>query len=226
MKLLHSIFAVLISLSAVHTTANAQSTEKISVDLNLISVNVAMHPEHYRTLYDRYLAADTTLRIDEVATVYYGHPSMPNYAPDLTYTEIEEAVKAEAWQDAYRLSIEAAQLDPLSLGALVNVIKLTPNIELSGDNLNTYLIMRQRLEMLVGTILATGTGISPDSPIKVISENDMMIILKDILAIDTIVDRTKIGKIEAIKVTLGASTREHILYFDNSLYNQYKLLNP
>lgn len=215
-----SILLALLTLIAA-AGARAEQSERIDVDLNLIKVNVTMHPEHYRELLDRYMKADTTLRLDEVATVYYGSASTVDYAPDLTFPEIDEAIAAEDYAKAYDLSIKAAKEAPVSLPVLINVIKLMPKIDLK-DNLDSYLNVRQRLEMLIGTILASGTGIRRELPFKVISEGDMMVILKDILNVGEIVGRSKIGNIDAVKVTFPTNSREHILYFDDTIYDEYK----
>lgn len=224
MKLKLKILLALLTLFT-FAGARAQQSERIDVDLNLIKVNVTMNPEHYRELMNRYLQADTTLRLDEVATVYYGYAATPDYAPDLTFPEIDEAMSLENYEKAYKLSLAAAKEAPVSLPVLINVIKLMPQIDLKG-NLDSYLNIRQRLEMLIGTILASGTGIRRELPFKVISEADMMVILKDILNVDSIVDRSKIGQLDALKITFPTSSREHILYFDNTIYDQYKQHNP
>ena len=51
--------------------------------------------------------------------------------------------------------------------------------------------------------------------------DDMMVLLKDFFEVDKIVDRTKIGNVDAVKITFSTSAREHILYFDKSLQDQY-----
>ncbi len=224
MKLKEKILIALLTLFAFNG-AHAQENERIDVDINLIKVNVTMNPEHYRQLMDRYLKADTTLRIDEVATVYYGYAATPDYAPDLTFPEIDEAISLENYEKAYRLSLAAAKEAPVSLPVLINVIKLMPHIDLKG-NLDSYLNIRQRLEMLIGTILASGTGIRRELPFKVISEGDMMVILKDILEVKEIIGSSKIGNLDAIKITFPTNSREHILYFDNTTHEQYRQHNP
>lgn len=224
MKLKQRILLALLTLFA-FTGARAQENDRIDVDLNLIKVNVTMNPEHYRELMDRYMHADTTLRLDEMATVYYGYAATVDYDPDLTFPEIEDAINVEDYARAYELSVEKAAEAPVSLPVLINVIKLMPQIDLKG-NLDSYLNIRQRLEMLIGTILASGTGIRRELPFKVISEGDMMMILKDILNVGEIIDRSKIGQLDAVKITFPTSSREHILYFDNTLHDQYKQNKP
>ena len=113
----------------------------------------------------------------------------------------------------------------MSLPVLINVIKLMPHIDLKG-NLDSYLNIRQRLEMLIGTILASGTGIRRELPFKVISEGDMMVILKDILEVKEIIGSSKIGNLDAVKITFPTNSREHILYFDNTTHEQYRQHNP
>lgn len=223
MKLKQKILVALLTLLT-FAGARAEQNDRIDVDLNLIKVNVTMHPDHYRQLLDRYLKADTTLRLDEMATVYYGYAATMDYAPDLTFPEIDEAIANEDFAKAYDLSVKAAQEAPVSLPVLINVIKLMPQIDLKG-NLDSYLNIRQRLEMLIGTILASGTGIRRELPFKVISDGDMMVILKDILNVGEIKGRSKIGDLEAVKLTFPNSSREHILYFDNTTHDQYKQRN-
>lgn len=41
-------------------------------------------------------------------------------------------------------------------------------------------------------------------------------ILRNVLGVERIVDRTKVGNIDAVKVIFPGSDRQHILYFDNS----------
>lgn len=223
MKLKKTLLVALFTLFA-FAGARADETEHIDVDLNLIKVNVTMHPEHYRELMDRYLKADTTLRMDEMATVYYGYASTSDYAPDLTFPEIDEAIAANDFDKAYDLTVKASEEAPVSLPVLLNVIKLMPQINIQ-NRFDSYLNIRQRLEMLVGTILASGTGIRREQPFKVISEADMMVLLTDIIGADQILGKSKIGPIDAVKLTLPNSSRQHILYFDNTIYDQYKQRN-
>lgn len=220
MKLKQTVLLALLTLFTC-LGARAEQSERIDVDLNLIKVNVTMHPEHYRELMDRYMKADTTLRLDEIATVYYGYAATIDYDPDLTYPEIDSAIAAGDFVKAYDLSVKAADDAPVSLPVLINVIKLMPQIDLR-NNLSTYLNIRQRLEMLIGTILASGTGIRRELPFKVISEGDMMVILKDILNVGEIIDRSKIGQLDAVKITFPTNSREHILYFDNTIHDRYE----
>lgn len=215
-RILFAILGLLIAMGV-----RAQEAEYINVDLNLIKVNVSMNPEHYRELKERYLAADTTLRVDEIATVYYGYAATMDYAPELTFPDVDAALEAKDYASAYELCMQYVKENPVSLSLLYKLFQIMPQVDMKG-NLDAYINIRTRLEMLIGTVLASGTGISSSSPIKVISESDMMVILNDIFEVDKIVDRTKIGDVDAVKITFTTSTREHILYFDNSFQANYK----
>ena len=219
MKLKQRIFFAVVAL-LMTIGVQGQQREYIDLDLNLIKVNVSMNPEHYKELMDRYLAADTTLRIDELATVYYGYAATMDYAPDLTYPEIDAAIEAEDYASAYNLSVEKVKESPVSLRLLTNIVTFVPHIDLK-NRIAEFMNLRTRLSMLIGTILSTGTGIVSSSPIQVISEDDMMVLLKDFFEVDKIVDRTNIGNVDAVKITFSTSAREHILYFDKSLQDQY-----
>ena len=80
MKLKQRFLLALLTLFA-FTSARAQENDRIDVDLNLIKVNVTMNPEHYRELMDRYMHADTTLRLDEMAPYTTATPPPSTMTP-------------------------------------------------------------------------------------------------------------------------------------------------
>ena len=73
-----------------------------------------------------------------------------------------------------------------------------------------------RCDLIATAILESGNGTSPHSPFLVTDPADIDRILHNVLGIDSIVDRTKVGHVLALKVTFPGSARRHILYFDNA----------
>ncbi len=51
-------------------------------------------------------------------------------------------------------------------------------------------------------------------------------LLTNVLGIERIVDRTKVGDVDAIKVVFPGSDRQHILYFDNSREQMFMISQP
>jgi len=186
------------------------------LDLNAIEVDVQMNPGKYRALLERFEQADTTLTASELATIYFGYSFTPNYDPRETFSEIEEAYEASDYARVEQLCAEALKLNPVSLN--LNVLALASaehqrNKGTSGPNILKYGI---RSDLIATAILESGRGTNAASPFHVISSSDMSRILRNVLGIERIIDRSKVGPIDAIKVVFPGSDRHHILYFDNT----------
>lgn len=86
-----------------------------AIDYRQIEVDVTMHPARYKALLDRFVAADTTLTSDEMATVYYGFAFTPSYEPRDTFPEIHAAYDRKDYEEVARLIGPALELNPVSL---------------------------------------------------------------------------------------------------------------
>lgn len=220
------------SLIAIYTFAlvailPSRAVDLIDIDLNKIGVNVSMNPEHYRELLERFEKGDTTLRIDQIATVYYGYSFTFDYEPTLTYPEIEETFKKHNYSEAAQLADEAIKDNPVSLElTIASLLSNTRRKDKSDGSRDRAMLMQRRLDMLVDIILSSGKGISPDTPFVVISQSDMDSLITDIIGANSIIGRTTIGDFDAVKIMFPGSTREHILYFDNTRQHKFESERP
>lgn len=197
-----------------------------AADLNAIGVDVQMNPGKYRSLLERFEAADTTLTPQELSTVYFGYSFTPAYDPRESFSDVVEAYESGDYELASRLCGEALELNPVSLDLNVIAFAAAEHLRDYGTYGPQILKFGTRSDLIATAILESGRGTSAASPFQVISAADMSRILRNVLGIDRIVDRTKVGPVDAIKVTFPGNDRQHIIYFDNSREMQFYSSHP
>lgn len=192
------------------------------VDYNAMEVEMRMNPDRYRQLLERFENADTTLTNDELSLLYYGASFTPSYAPDAKYTDIEQAINDSNFEQASTLADKALQQDPMSLA--LNILALEASEKGADDAAHHIRTARLgfRCDMIANTILESGRGTNAASPFVVTSEADMMRIMRNVLGVSQIMDRTTVGPIDALKFNLPGNDRMHILYFDNTRQAQFE----
>ena len=197
-----------------------------AVDLNEIEVDVKMHPGKFRELLERFEQADTTLTPSELATVYFGYSYTPDYDPSETFPLVESAYDSGDYELTETLGLEAMELNPVSLDLNVLALAAADHMRDKGTYGPKILKYGIRCDLIATAILESGSGTTASSPFYVISSADMSRILRNVLGIDRIVDRTKVGDVDAIKVTFPGSDRQHILYFNNNRERQFFSSHP
>ena len=202
-------------------TAIAATALHAAIDLKALEVDVKMHPQRFRELLSRFENADTTLTPAELATIYFGYSFTPDYDPGESFTEIEHAYGTGNYQEAWQLCTEALRFNPVSLNLNVLAYATADHLRQTGTYGQELLRFGTRSDQIATTILESGRGTMAASPFIVISGADMERVLKNVLGIERIIDRTKVGDVDAVKVTFPGSDRQHILYFDNSRERQF-----
>lgn len=188
------------------------------VDMTRIQVNVTMDPGRYKQLLEKFEKGDTTLSPEQAATAYYGYSFTVDYNPVEDYQEISETFNRHEYASAAGMIKKALRSDPFSLDLTVmGLIAAEKN-----NDRHTADLLQKRLDMTVGVILSSGSGITPDSPFIVTCSRDIYRILKNILGASDIVGHSKIGDIDAWKIKFPGNEREHILYFDNRRQEQFE----
>lgn len=187
-----------------------------AIDLNAIEVDVKMHPGKYQELLQRFELADTTLSRSELATIYFGFSYTSQYDPRETYPEVEEAYDNGNYVLAECLALEALKENPVSLNLNVIMLAAADHLRHTGTHGKAIMEYGIKCDLIATAILESGQGTSAASPFHVITSADMSRILRNVLGIDRIIDRSKVGSIDAIKVTFPGLDRQHIIYFDNS----------
>ncbi len=191
-----------------------------AIDYRAIEVDVTMHPAEYKALLDRFIAADTTLTTDEMSTVYYGFAFTPSYEPRDSFPEIHAAYDRQDFQEVARLIGPALELNPLSLD--LSVIALAVYERGIGPTPGAKALnMAIRSDMIANTILQSGRGTFAQSPFYVISDSDRRRILNNVIGIGPVIGTDRVGDVEAIKFTFPGHSRQHILYFDNTLEENF-----
>lgn len=197
-----------------------------AVDLNAIEVDVKMNPGKFRELLQRFEQADTTLTPGELATVYFGYSYTPDYDPRETFPQVEQAYEDADYELTEKLGLEALELNPVSLDLNVLTLAAADHMRDKGTYGPKILKYGIRCDLIATAIMESGSGTMASSPFYVTSSADMSRILRNVLGIDRIVDRTKVGAVDAIKVTFPGSDRQHILYFNNTREQQFLSSHP
>ena len=203
-------------LLALALLASAVSLAAQSFDMNAVEVDVKLHPERYRQLLERFEKADTTLTGPQLATVYYGYSFTPDYVAGESFANVQDAYDSGDYARAEELAAEALKLNPVSLELSVLALAASDHLRSRGSYGQKILDYGTRCDLIATAILESGRGTSAASPFHVIAWTDVSRILRNVLGVERIVDRTKVGTIDAVKVIFPGSDRQHILYFDNS----------
>lgn len=193
-----------------------------AIDLTAVGVGIRMNPGGYRALLDRFIQADTTLTTDEMGTLYYGYPFTAGYAADRNHAAIDRAYDSGDYTTALRMADSALVAEPLSLDLSVTALAAADRISRDGCLARRIVNLGRRCDLIATAILESGSGTTPRSPFLVTDPADIDRILRNVLGIDSIIDRTKVGDVLAIKVTFPGNPRRHILYFDASVAQNTK----
>lgn len=197
-----------------------------AVDLNALEVKVQMNPSEVRNLLQRFERGDTTLTSNELQTLYYGYSFTPDYDPRESFDAAEEAFEKEEYEQCLAICEEGLKLNPVSLTLNLLAYGAAHKLSDKGGMGQTILLYAVRADQIATTILQSGTGTTAATPFYVISTDDMNRVMKSILGVDAILDRTTVGPVDALKINLPGSDRMHILYFNNTRQNAYNQAHP
>lgn len=193
-------------------TLTATARELVNVDYGKIKQEVTANPEQFRSLTNRFLIGDTTLTADQKATVYYGHAFTPQYAPQKEYKELDNAYNSGSYGTALVLAEQGLAENPVSLDLTIRA--LVSATQIPGIAPAKIAALRSRYNLIGDAILCSGSGITPESPFKVITADDEARVLRNLLQVKEIIDRTTIQGMDAVKVRLDGAEDPIILYFD------------
>lgn len=191
-------------------------------DINAVEEEVNMHPARYRSLLERFERADTTLSDSELSLVYYGYAFTPEYVPFESFANVQSAYEEADYLRAEQLAADALKLNPVSLELSVIALAAADHLRGEGRFGHKMLDYGTRCDFIATAILSSGSGTSAASPFHVIAWSDVSRILRNVLGVERVVDRTKVGSVDAVKVVFPGSDRQHIIYFDNTRENLSK----
>lgn len=196
-----------------------------AVDFGAIEVDVTMNPSRYRDLMDRFEKADTLLTKQELQTVYYGYAFSRDYEPRDSFPAIHAAYDRGDYEEVARMVDEALRINPVSLDLCLLGLGAYQNGAKGPDNTPgaASLNLALRSDMIATTILDSGRGTLTQSPFSVICDMDRRRIFTNVLGVplSDIIGRSRVGDIDAYKFTFPGQSRQHILYFDNTLEERF-----
>lgn len=153
------------------TIANAQEFKQVAWDKIDFEVNSPTSEYFYKNLYNRYVAADTTLTENDYFYLYYGYPTQENYKPLLESKfrdQLKEIfAKREAIVDFRKivsLTNSILETEPFNLrdiNALAFALNMLGQTEEAAAQM-------KKVEMIAKTIKSTGSGYDQKSPWYVI----------------------------------------------------------
>lgn len=214
--------AIVIAILAFTAVNNINASKpKYSVDLNRIKVDVLTNPDRYQALTNRFLIGDSTLSVDEMSVVYYGYAFTTDYDPTDRYDEIERAYSEHDYDRTWKLCFEALKYNPVSLDLTIKALVAANN---GTDARARALIptLQNRYDLISTVILSSGMGTTTESPFIVINDDDLGRIIRNVICVESTVGRATVRNLDAIKVKMPTSDRQHILYFDNNLQRDYE----
>ncbi|MDE7369695.1 MAG: DUF4919 domain-containing protein [Muribaculaceae bacterium] len=197
------------------------SKPRLDIDLDKIRFEVAQNPAEFKALMNRFVSGDTSLSIEQLAKIYFGYAFTYDYDPTDTYDNINQAYEQLDYNTTWLLCSEALKVNPVSLDLMVKALVAANN----GTNERARRdlpALRNRFSMLSDLILATGRGTTPESPFKVICAEDIARIVNNVICVEEVTGQATVRDIDAIKVKLPTSSRQHILYFDNSIQKKFE----
>lgn len=161
-------------------TSNAQKMTKLTVPVDTLKARAAADGERYNTLLTRFIAADSTLTVEEAALVYYGYYDAPieRKAPSLTeHMNALDSVKAGNYEAAYAMLSKLIENNPV--GAQ-NIYKAYLCAKSTGRTEEANRLLRKSL-LLARVIMASGDGKTLETALYVNEISDEYFFLYDIV---------------------------------------------
>lgn len=172
-----TVVAILIAFSL---TSNAQKMVKLTVPVDTLKVRAAADGERYNALLTRFIAADTTLTVEEAAFVYYGYYDAPIERKTPSFTErinALDSVKVGNYEAAYAMLSKLIENNPV---AAQNIYKAYLCAKSTGRVEEAKCLLYKSL-LLARVIMASGNGKTLETALYVNEISDEYFFLYDIV---------------------------------------------
>lgn len=193
-------------------TLVSNASDRVAINVDSIKTSVQSSPDDYRRLLNRFVVADTSLTIDELAVVYYGAPFFSDIKTGRYEEKIDEAYSKRDFNLMYLLSDNALRENPVSLNLLA-MTTISANNSEDASAMENVGNMQLRMAMLVNLIMVSGDGLSVESPLLVTSEDDRLVYLMYDSNIEEIEGQSVISDCVAVKVRYRDAGQPVIIYF-------------
>lgn len=170
---------------------------------------VKQQPDRYKKLTERFVAGDSTLTLEELATVYYGSAYSPLFVSGDTYAAVDNAYSSGDYAKALTLIDSALALDPANLGLLFKGFGSAYSLSDTARAEN----YRRRLTGVCDVIFNSGMGVTDVSPYVIVRPSDRDEFIVKYLQPVSVTGSATMGGTDAVKMKLDGVDEEVILYF-------------
>ena len=184
-SIIRRLAAVATILMAVGFASNAQRMAKLSVPVDTLKARAAADGERYNALLTRFIAADTTLTVEEAALVYYGYYDAPIERKTPSFTERVNALdslKAGNYEAAYAMLSNLIENNPV---AAQNIYKAYICAKQTDRAKEAKSLLFKSL-LLARVIMASGNGKTLETALYVNEISDEYFFLYDIVKVPRI----------------------------------------
>jgi len=223
-RILFATFSLLAAI-AVYATSSWQDAapNSMRVDYDAIKKFVNEKPTEYQELFERFVSADTTLTLEEVAIVYYGNRVKPliypGGNPEARNYSVRKLNSEEKWIEALEASDAKNLVVPTELRTQWDGTVAAYSIKDQWRLLPYFIRYRQ----LVNVIIASGDGKSTETAFKVVNVDDESVVMIQSLGITSIGTQALIyvNNVPFDKITAKAGDEEKTIFFDITLWFEY-----
>ena len=227
-----SVAALIAVTFAVKAASSMDNVELNSLDVDYSAIHsfIDKKPAEYQSLLDRFVAADTTLTLEEVSILYYGsrikHISASSAKGENatskeanTSANIDHLLKEKNFTGAYEACIDKNLVSPMEAKTQLQGFKASLEI----SNLVETNNFRIRLRQLLNVILASGDGKSTDTAFKVVNVDDEYVIINLVFAAQSIKSQSLLhehdNSYDKMEVVFADQTVS--MYFEVTLWMEY-----
>lgn len=187
------------------------ATPKVVIDVDAIKQVATHSPDEYRSLLNRFVLGDTTMTLKELAVVYYGAHYYGDFSIGKYEKETDNAYRDGDYNMAYLFADAALKENPASLDLLIKAIVSATNINDVQANKKLE-SLRNRYHMISWLLVSSGTGVSPDKPYLLASQQDKLRFLFNVLEVIEVEGETSMGECAALKVKMKDVDNTIILF--------------
>ena len=190
---------------------NFAISKKIDIDYQKVEEYVTQYAEGYEQLMNRFQEDPNSLNDEEAAMLYYGFAFTKDYEPknvDMNVGLMKEFQNKNFF--AYQKELKRT---PVSLSLLMNAAYLAN--EMGNKVLEQR--YRQKATKLLNAIMASGTGYSKESAIKVLYIADEYAIFRDMMGLRMTMQDFIDHRYDRMTLETGNGGESIILWFDTYL---------
>lgn len=205
------IFAVALFFFA-NVRCMAQEEDFLTVDYKKIEQFVQKEDAQFEKLVQRFVSVDTTLTLDELASIYYGSFYSTKYSYSDASEKVRESMKNKDYAAALKLCKKELEKSPASLDLLQKAAACSYYV---GEESDAYY---QKIVQIIDVIFASGDGKTEKTAFKVVAVSDEYFLLYGVFEVN-LKQQALVGHCDRMTVYSEDDPDDTLdLYFDVSLH--------